>query len=49
MPPGTADRPLMPIEDFEALANAAPDHVRLAYVDGRVRTKDPLSVKDYAD
>jgi Uma2 family endonuclease len=39
----------MPIEDFEELADAAPEHVRLEYVDGRVRTKDPLSVEDFEE
>jgi hypothetical protein len=49
MTPGIADRPLMPIEDFEELADVAPHHVRLEYVDGRVRTKDPLSVEDFEE
>ncbi|MFI7138526.1 Uma2 family endonuclease [Streptomyces massasporeus] len=49
MTPGIADRPLMPIEDFEELADVAPNHVRLEYVDGRVRTKDPLSVEDFEE
>ncbi|MFB6849448.1 Uma2 family endonuclease [Streptomyces sp. NPDC056373] len=49
MTPGTADRPLMPFEDFEDLLDVAPDHVRLEYVDGRVRTKDPLSVEDFEE
>ncbi|MFJ4816299.1 Uma2 family endonuclease [Streptomyces sp. NPDC088801] len=49
MTPGTADRPLMPIEDFEDLAEVAPKGVRLEYVDGRVRTKDALSVEDFEE
>ncbi|MEU2540041.1 Uma2 family endonuclease [Streptomyces iakyrus] len=49
MTPGTADRPLMPIEDFEDLAEVAPKGVRLEYVDGHVRTKDPLSVEDFEE
>ena len=49
MTPGIADRPLMPIEDFEDLAEVAPKGVRLEYVDGRVRTKDPLSVEDFEE
>jgi Uma2 family endonuclease len=49
MTPSTADRPVMPFEDFEELAEAAPEHVRLEYVDGRVRTKDPLSVEDFEE
>ncbi|MFE9112871.1 Uma2 family endonuclease [Streptomyces collinus] len=39
----------LPIEDFEDLADAAPDHVRLEYIDGRARTKDPLSVEDFEE
>ncbi|MFF8938684.1 Uma2 family endonuclease [Streptomyces paradoxus] len=46
---GTADRPLLPIEDFEDLAEVAPKGVRLEYVDGRVRTKDALSVEDFEE
>ncbi|MEV1062392.1 Uma2 family endonuclease [Streptomyces sp. NPDC050263] len=49
MTPSTAERPQMPIEDFEELAAAAPEHVRLEFVDGRVRTKDPLSVEDFEE
>ncbi|MEU9626225.1 Uma2 family endonuclease [Streptomyces luteogriseus] len=49
MTPGTADHPLMPIEDFEDLAEVAPKGVRLEYVDGRVRTKDALSVEDFEE
>ncbi|GAA3981237.1 Uma2 family endonuclease [Streptomyces plumbiresistens] len=49
MTPGTAERPQMPIEDFEELASVAPEHVRLEFVDGRVRTKDPLSVEDFEE
>lgn len=49
MTPSTADRPVMPVEDFEELASVAPAHVRLEYVDGRVRTKDPLSVEDFEE
>ncbi|MEU6179236.1 Uma2 family endonuclease [Streptomyces coeruleorubidus] len=49
MTPGTADRPLMPFEDFEELAGVAPKHIRLEYVNGRVRTKDPLSVEDFEE
>lgn len=49
MTPSTAERPQMPIEDFEELAAAAPPHVRLEFVDGRVRTKDPLSVEDFEE
>lgn len=44
MTPGTGDRPLMPIEDFEDLAEVAPKGVRLEYVDGRVQTKDQTSI-----
>jgi hypothetical protein len=29
MPPSSAERPHMPIEDFEDLAAAAPEHIRL--------------------
>ncbi|QMV12503.1 Uma2 family endonuclease [Streptomyces lincolnensis] len=39
----------MPIEDFEDLAAAAPAHVRLEFVDGRVRTKEPLGVEDFEE
>ncbi|MCK8437981.1 Uma2 family endonuclease [Streptomyces sp. D2-8] len=39
----------MPIEDFEDLAEVAPKGVRLEYVDGRVRTKDPLTVEDFEE
>jgi Uma2 family endonuclease len=39
----------MPIEDFEDLVAVAPPHVRLEFVDGRVRTKDPLSVEDFEE
>ncbi|MBZ9644823.1 Uma2 family endonuclease [Streptomyces sp. PSKA30] len=49
MTPSTAERPQMPIEDFEELASVAPKHVRLEFVDGRVRTKDPLSVEDFEE
>ncbi|ANS66078.1 hypothetical protein SLINC_3854 [Streptomyces lincolnensis] len=49
MTPGTAERPQMPIEDFEDLAAAAPAHVRLEFVDGRVRTKEPLGVEDFEE
>ncbi|MER6157339.1 Uma2 family endonuclease [Streptomyces sp. NPDC001868] len=49
MTPSTAERPQMPVEDFEELAAAAPRHVRLEFVDGRVRTKDPLSVEDFEE
>ncbi|MFC4505898.1 MULTISPECIES: Uma2 family endonuclease [Streptomyces] len=49
MTPSTAERPQMPIEDFEDLAAAAPEHVRLEFVDGRVRTRDPLSVEDFEE
>ncbi|MFD7459007.1 MULTISPECIES: hypothetical protein [unclassified Streptomyces] len=40
MTPSTAERPQMPIEDFEDLVDVAPDGVRLEFVNGRVRTKD---------
>ena len=49
MTPSTAERPQMPIEDFEELAAAAPPQVRLEFVNGRVRTKDPLSVEDFEE
>ncbi|MDN3023412.1 Uma2 family endonuclease [Streptomyces sp. S.PB5] len=49
MTPSTAERPQMPIEDFEDLAAVAPPHVHLEFVDGRVRTKDPLSVEDFEE
>ncbi|MEU0070556.1 Uma2 family endonuclease [Streptomyces sp. NPDC006332] len=49
MPPSTEERPQMSIEDFEDLANAAPEHVRLEFVGGRLRTKDPLSVEDFEE
>ncbi|WP_329411233.1 Uma2 family endonuclease [Streptomyces sp. NBC_00704] len=49
MTPSTAERPQMPFEDFEELVVVAPEHVRLEYVDGRVRTKDPLSVEDFEE
>ncbi|MFJ9560098.1 Uma2 family endonuclease [Streptomyces fuscichromogenes] len=49
MTPGTAERPQMPVEDFEDLAGVAPEGVRLELVDGRVRTKDPLSVEDFEE
>ncbi|WP_114257473.1 Uma2 family endonuclease [Streptomyces sp. Go-475] len=39
----------MPFEDFEDLVDVAPKGVRLEYVDGRVRTKDPLSVEDFEE
>ncbi|MER6025188.1 Uma2 family endonuclease [Streptomyces sp. NPDC001851] len=40
---------MMPIEDFEELAEAAPDAVRLEFVNGRVRTKEPLSIEDFEE
>jgi Uma2 family endonuclease len=49
MTPSTAERPQMPIEDFEDLVGAAPEHVRLEMVDGRVRTRGPLSVEDFEE
>ncbi|MDX3618786.1 Uma2 family endonuclease [Streptomyces europaeiscabiei] len=49
MTPSTAERPQMPVEDFEELASVAPEHVRLEFVDGRVRTRDPLSVEDFEE
>ncbi|WP_416971380.1 Uma2 family endonuclease [Streptomyces sp. 4F14] len=49
MTPSTAEYPQMPVEDFEALAAAAPENVRLELVDGRVRTRDPLSVEDFEE
>ncbi|WP_329546912.1 Uma2 family endonuclease [Streptomyces sp. NBC_01356] len=49
MTPSTAERPQMPIEDFEELAANAPEHVRLEFVDGRVRTKNPLSLEDFEE
>ncbi|MFF0015735.1 Uma2 family endonuclease [Streptomyces sp. NPDC005374] len=49
MTPSTAERPQMPIEDFEELAAAAPAHVHLEIVDGRLRTRDPLSVEDFEE
>jgi len=49
MTPSTAEGPQMPIEDFEELAGVAPEHIRLEYVDGRVRTADPLSVEDFEE
>ncbi|GAA3844408.1 Uma2 family endonuclease [Streptomyces coacervatus] len=49
MTPSTAERPQMPIEDFEDLVAVAPAHVRLEFVDGRIRTKDPLSVEDFEE
>ncbi|SOD85681.1 Uma2 family endonuclease [Streptomyces sp. Ag109_G2-15] len=49
MTPSTAERPQMPIEDFEELASVAPENVRLEFADGRVRTKDPLSVEDFEE
>ncbi|MGW0842075.1 Uma2 family endonuclease [Streptomyces sp. NPDC002787] len=36
-------------EDFEELADAAPAHVRLEFVDGQVRTKEPLSVEEFEE
>ncbi|WP_234542501.1 Uma2 family endonuclease [Streptomyces shenzhenensis] len=47
MTPGTAERPQMTVEDFEELAGVTPAGVRLEFVDGKVRTKDPLSVEDF--
>ncbi|MEU1401398.1 Uma2 family endonuclease [Streptomyces sp. NPDC005728] len=49
MTPSTAERPQMSAEDFEELAGAAPENVHLEFVDGRVRTKDPLSVEDFEE
>ncbi|MEH0577741.1 MULTISPECIES: Uma2 family endonuclease [Streptomyces] len=49
MTPEIPGRPQLPIEDFEELAEAAPAHVRLEFVDGRVRTKDPLTVEDFEE
>ncbi|MFF7645496.1 Uma2 family endonuclease [Streptomyces canus] len=49
MTPSTAERPQMSAEDFEDLAATAPSHVRLEFVDGRVRTKDLLSVEDFEE
>ncbi|WP_416976350.1 Uma2 family endonuclease [Streptomyces sp. T028] len=45
----SAEHPQMPIEDFEDLVAAAPEHVRLEFVDGRVRAKDALSVADFEE
>lgn len=39
----------LPFEDFEELAAAAPDHLRLAFVNGQVRTEDALSVEDFEE
>jgi Uma2 family endonuclease len=49
MTPSTEERPQMPIEEFESLASAAPEHVRLELVGGRLRTKDPLGVEDFEE
>ncbi|MET9388064.1 Uma2 family endonuclease [Streptomyces sp. NPDC002928] len=49
MTPSTAERPQMPVEDFEELASVAPENVRLEFIDGRVGTKDPLSVEDFEE
>ncbi|MCT7351563.1 Uma2 family endonuclease [Streptomyces sp. 15-116A] len=49
MTANAADHPQMPIEDFEDLAAAAPENVHLEFVDGRVRTKEPLSVEDFEE
>jgi len=40
---------LLPIEDFEELADVAPEHVRLEFIGGKLRTRDPLSVEDFEE
>ncbi|MET8982908.1 Uma2 family endonuclease [Streptomyces sp. NPDC004539] len=44
---GPEERPYVPAEDFEEVVAAAPEHIRLELVDGRVRTKDPLGVEEF--
>ncbi|GAB2870741.1 Uma2 family endonuclease [Streptomyces deserti] len=39
MTPGTAERPQMPIEDFEELERRAPETVRLEYFNGKLEVK----------
>ncbi|MHC5903866.1 Uma2 family endonuclease [Streptomyces sp. S6] len=46
---GPEERPFVPREDFDELAAAAPRHVRLELVDGRVRTQDPLGVEEFEE
>lgn len=49
MTPSTADDPQMSVEDFEELAEAAPEGVRLEFINGRVHAKDGLSVEDFEE
>ncbi|MFD5701663.1 Uma2 family endonuclease [Streptomyces lasiicapitis] len=39
MTPGTADRPQMPVEDFEELERRAPETVRLEFIKGKPAVK----------
>ncbi|MEU5516057.1 Uma2 family endonuclease [Streptomyces griseoaurantiacus] len=45
----TAAHPQMSVEDFEELAKAAPEGVRLEFINGRVHAKDGLSVEDFEE
>ncbi|MDX3385090.1 Uma2 family endonuclease [Streptomyces niveiscabiei] len=49
MTSGPAERPDTPVEDFEELAEAAPQNVRLVYADGQVRTETPLGVEEFEE
>lgn len=39
MTPSTAERPQMPVEDFEELERQAPETVRLEYANGKPEVK----------
>ncbi|MGP3927081.1 Uma2 family endonuclease [Streptomyces sp. 8N616] len=39
MTPRTADRPQMSVEEFEQIARAAPETVRMEFINGRLRVK----------
>ncbi|MEV0640208.1 Uma2 family endonuclease [Streptomyces sp. NPDC050619] len=43
------EHPQLYLEDFEELADVAPEHVQLECVDGQLRTKHPLSVEDFEE
>ncbi|WP_327696596.1 Uma2 family endonuclease [Streptomyces sp. NBC_00459] len=45
----TGTLPKLLNEDFEELAAVAPDHVRLEFIDGTLRTRDPLGVEDFEE
>ncbi|MFP3992907.1 Uma2 family endonuclease, partial [Streptomyces sp. E11-3] len=50
MTPGTAERPQMPIEDFEELARRAPETVTLEFLGGKLCLRDgPIDVGDFEE